>query len=120
MNEYATALRTNTLVQRLLAWELVEPSAILAELELARSAAMGKWLAGVRSAVQPPPAGVDAPAVNALLMAGVQDLALREKSVGQFMGVDIHTAEGVARIARAVEFIAGKVYAAPMPVKAAS
>ena len=120
MNEYAAALRNHTLVQRLLAWELVEPSAILAELDSARSAAMGKWLVEVRSAAQPPPAGVDAPAVNALLMAGLQYLALREKSVGQFMGVDIHTAEGVARITRAVEFIAGKVYAAPMPVRSAA
>ena len=99
MAQCTQALRQNTMVLRLLAWELIEPSAVLAELETARSVAMGKWLAEFRPAALPPPAGVDAPAINAVLMAGLHYLALREKSVGRFMGVDIHTPDGLARIA---------------------
>jgi AcrR family transcriptional regulator len=110
MLEYSQALRNNTLVLRLLAWELIAPSAILAELEQARSVAMMQWLAEFRSKAAPPPDGVDAPALNALLMAGLHYLALREKSVGQFMGVDIHTDAGFARIAKAVELVTRKVY----------
>ena len=116
MMAYNKSVRHNTMVQRLLAWELVEPSAVLLELEMARSVEMLKWMAQQRAAALPAPDGVDAPAINAVLMAGLNYLALREKSVGRFMSVDLSTPEGIARIAKAVELITAKTFATPVPV----
>ena len=112
--EYLDALRHNNLVQRLLAWELVEPSDVLKELEVTRSKAMGGWVQALRQAAQPAPEGVDAPAINAVLLAGLQHLALRERAVGSFAGVEIASPQGRERIARAIEFITARAYA-PSP-----
>jgi AcrR family transcriptional regulator len=111
--EYAGALRRNALVLRLLAWELVEPTDVLKELEVTRSKAMAGWVQGLRASAQPAPAGVDAPAVNALLLAGLHYLALREQSLGSFAGMDISTPEGAERVANAVRLITARVYATP-------
>ncbi|MBC7941732.1 MAG: hypothetical protein H7Z19_18590, partial [Chitinophagaceae bacterium] len=113
----AGALRRNPLVLRLLAWELVEPTDVLKELEVTRSAAMAGWVQGLRAAAGPVPAGIDAPAVNAVLLAGLHYLALREQSLGSFAGVDIQSPEGVLRIAQAVRMITQRVYQ-PDPVAA--
>lgn len=109
--EYIGALRRNHLVLRLLAWELVEPSDALKELEVTRSAAMVGWVGGLRAAAGPVPDGLDAPAINAVLLAGLHYLALREQSLGSFAGVDIQSPEGAQRIAAAVEVITQRVYA---------
>jgi AcrR family transcriptional regulator len=111
--EYAGALRRNPLVLRLLAWELVEPSDVLKELEVTRSAAMAGWVAALRGAAQPVPEGIDAPAVNALLLAGLHYLALREHSLGSFAGMAIATPEGAARIEAALRLVVERTYAAP-------
>lgn len=111
--EYAEALRRNPLVRRLLAWELVEPSDALKELEAARSAAMADWVAELRAAAEPAPEGVDAPAINALLLAGLHYLALREESLGTFAGMDIASRAGRARISQAVRLITERTYAGP-------
>jgi AcrR family transcriptional regulator len=113
MMEYAGALRRNHLVLRLLAWELVEPTDVLKELEVTRSKAMAGWIQGLRASAQPVPAGVDAPAINAVLLAGLHYLALREQSLGSFAGMDISTPEGAQRIANAVRLITERVYATP-------
>jgi AcrR family transcriptional regulator len=111
--EYAGALRRNPLVLRLLAWELVEPTDVLKELEVTRSQAMAGWVQGLRAAAQPAPQGIDAPAINALLLAGLHHLALREQTIGSFAGMDIDTPEGAARIDAAVRLITERVYALP-------
>lgn len=111
--EYVGALRRNHLVLRLLAWELVEPTDVLKELEVTRSAAMAHWVAGLRAAAQPVPEGIDAPAINAVLLAGMHYLALREQSVGSFAGIDIQSPEGADRIANAIRFITEKAYVSP-------
>ncbi|MEY2876395.1 MAG: hypothetical protein RLZZ373_3766 [Pseudomonadota bacterium] len=113
LTEYFGALRSNPLVLRLLAWELVEPSEVLEELETTRSAAMAGWVSALRAAAQPAPAGVDAPAINAVLLAGLHHLALREQSIGRFAGMDIQSPEGAARIGAALRFITDRVYANP-------
>jgi hypothetical protein len=74
---------------------------------------MAGWVQGLRASAQPAPAGVDAPAVNALLLAGLHYLALREQSLGSFAGMDISTPEGAERIATAVRLITERVYATP-------
>jgi AcrR family transcriptional regulator len=116
LTEYAGALRGNALVLRLLAWELVEPTDALKELEVTRSAAMVPWVQKLRGAAGPVPEGVDAPAVNAVLLAGLHYLALREQSLGSFAGVDLSTPEGAQRIAGALRLITERTYA-PAPAR---
>jgi AcrR family transcriptional regulator len=111
--EYGDALRGNALVLRLLAWELVEPTDALKELEMTRSAAMVPWVQKLRAAAGPVPDGVDAPAVNAVLLAGLHYLALREQSLGSFAGVDLSTPAGARRIADAIRLITTRTYATP-------
>lgn len=113
---YAAALRGNPLVLRLLAWELEKPCAVLKELETTRTAAMQPWAAALRSAAQPAPEGVDAAAINALLLAGLHYLALHERSMGSFAGIDITSAAGAARIGAALRLITERTYAGPVPV----
>ncbi len=110
---YAEALRNNTLVLKLLAWELCEPSEALAELEQTRSLAMATWVDTWRRSVGNAPPGVDAPAINALLLAGLQHLALREHSVGSFAGLDLKDPQSRQRIAQAVCSLSASVYAQP-------
>lgn len=107
---YARALRQDTLVLRLLAWELVQPGASLEQLEATRNEALFGWAQGLRNAAGAPPAGVDTPAVNALLMAGLQHLALRAQSAGSFAGVDLGTPEGAARIDAALQWMLKRLY----------
>jgi AcrR family transcriptional regulator len=114
LTEYGVALRSNALVMRLLAWELVEPTDALKELEMTRSAAMAPWVQNLRAAAAPVPEGIDAPAVNAVLLAGLHYLALREQSLGSFAGVDLSTPEGAQRIANALRLITARTYA-PQP-----
>ncbi len=110
---YARVLRQDTLVLRLLAWELVQPSPTLELLETTRSDAMVGWAHGLRARAGTPPAGLDTPAVNALLMAGLQHLALRAESVGSFAGLDLKTPESAARIDGALQLLLQRVYGQP-------
>lgn len=110
LTEYGDALRQNALVLRLLAWELVDPSDALKDLETTRSAAMVPWVQGLRTAAEPAPTDVDAPAVNAVLLAGLHYLSLRERSLGSFAGIDLSTPEGSARIKRAMRLIIDRTY----------
>jgi AcrR family transcriptional regulator len=118
--EYAAALRGNALVLRLLAWELVEPTDAVKALEATRSAAMVPWVQQLRAASAPVPAGIDAPAVNAVLLAAVHYLALREQSLGSFAGLDLSTPEGARRIEDALRLITERTYAAPVTTEGTS
>lgn len=115
LTEYAKALRSNPLLLGLLAWELAQPSEVLAELNEVRSAAMHAWTAQLRAVSVAPPVEVDAPAINALLLAGLQHLALCERSVGSFAGMDLRASETSARLAHAVACITDRTYATATP-----
>lgn len=117
LTEYAKALRSNSLVLGLLAWELAQPSDLLDELNQARSIAMHAWVAQMRTVAAPPPDDVDAPAINALLIAGLQHLALCEKSAGSFGGMNLRAPETQARLAHAIASISRKVYASAPAVQ---
>lgn len=101
------ALRGNRLAQRILAWELTEPSPLATSFAEARGKALAAWVARERGALQRP-AGVDAPVLNALLVAGVQQLVLSGAAGGRFMGIVLDDAgwervrNGVAAMTRAM------------------
>jgi AcrR family transcriptional regulator len=108
LDAHIVGLRESPLVQRLLAWELVQPGPALKALEAVRSEAVSSWMARTKGNLKAPE-GIDAPAINALLLAGVHHLVLREASIGRFAGLDLTDATGWSRVraaARSLIFLA--------------
>ena len=93
---YYDALRADPLVQRIALWELAAPSEQLTRIGEARGRVMMRWMMEVRGDATPP-LGVDAPVVNALLIAAVQFLALAERAGGRFSGLDLSDETARAR-----------------------
>ena len=58
---------------------------------------------------------MDAPAINALLLAGVHYLVLREGSAGGFASLDLIQPEGWTRIRRAARQLIELAYRVPVP-----
>ncbi|MBX9746240.1 MAG: TetR family transcriptional regulator [Hyphomonadaceae bacterium] len=82
---YAKALRADPALQQMLAWELVETSPTLRKLDAARSAAMKKSFAGLNAGA----ASEDSAAENAVALAALHYLALRERTLGGFAGLKL-------------------------------
>jgi AcrR family transcriptional regulator len=106
---FLDAFRANQLVQKITAWEVAEPSPLAARLAQARAVALGAWMARQRAGLEPPP-GVDAPAVNALLIAAVQHLVLSATTTGGFAGVSLQTEAEWGRIRTAILHIIDGFY----------
>jgi AcrR family transcriptional regulator len=87
---YLAALRANALVQKIAAWEIAAPSPLVARLTQARGVAMIRWMVRTRGDLTPPP-GLDAPALNVVLIAAVQQLVLAGAAAGEFSGVPLRT-----------------------------
>lgn len=85
---FMEALRGNMLVQRIAAWEIADPSPLVARLTAARGGAMMAWMARTRGDLLPSD-GLDAPALNMFLIAAVQQLVLSASAVGSFSGVPL-------------------------------
>ena len=83
---YLDALRADSLMQKLVAWELSDPSPQVRRLSDQRAMALGDLVARLRGDRQPT-AGLDAPALNAVLIAGVQHLVLAGATSGRFSGM---------------------------------
>lgn len=105
---YGRALAGDPVLRGLTAWETVEDAPVLRALDASRSAAMQTWTAQ-RLAGVPRPAGVDVAAVNAVLIAAIQMLALRRALERPFAGMTLDDA-GWVRIEAAVAVIAGRIH----------
>jgi len=88
---YLRALRANPLLLRLLAWELTQDSPLLRRLEASRSQVMQAWVASRRPHLAPPQQ-IDGVAMNVVLLAAVQHLALAGGARGAFGGVALDEA----------------------------
>lgn len=107
---YGEALAGDAALRGLITWELAENSPLLQHLEAARSATLQAWMAQ-RMAGLSRPEGVDAPAINAVLIAAIQHLALRRGQGRPFAGLPLDDA-GWARVEAAITTIAEAVYTA--------
>lgn len=108
LDAFAAMLRADPLARRIAAWEVAEPSPLVAILAEARSEALRGWIAGALAG-RTPPAGTDAPAVNAVLIAAVQHLALAEAATGTFAGLRLDAA-GAERAHRVVAALVAAAY----------
>lgn len=116
LREYAKALRANRTLRRILAWELVDSSPIVRRLDASRSKAVSAWFARERGELAAP-AGVDAPAVNTLLIAGLHYLALREESIGSFAGMNLRDPASWSRLEAAADRLLDCALSADPPGK---
>jgi AcrR family transcriptional regulator len=101
LSAWLAALRASPLSLRLMAWALVEDSALLRRIEADRGAVLQAWLRERRPRLRVPPEG-DPTALNAVLMAAVQQLALSGAAREGFGGVPLDAA-GWARIEAALD-----------------
>lgn len=85
---YLDALRGDSLMQRLVAWELSDPSPHVRRLADQRARGLGDLVARLRGDRAPSP-GLDAPALNAVLIAAVQHLVLAGATSGRFTGLPL-------------------------------
>jgi len=74
---WLAALRSSPLTLRLMAWALVEDTPLLRRIEGERAALLQAWMRERRPRLRVPPEG-DPAALNAVLMAAVQHLALAD------------------------------------------
>lgn len=109
---YARGLRARPALLEALRWELQAHNAITRRLEEGRERAALALLEHLRGGLQPP-AGTDADAVNAILVAAVHYLAMRASVREQFVGVGIDGDDDWHRLERALADIIQKVYAKP-------
>jgi AcrR family transcriptional regulator len=106
---FLQALRNDALMQKIMAWEVAEPSALVQRLTLARSRSMMTWVAESRGSLQPPP-GVDVGATNALLLAAIQHLVLGGGAVGQFAGLPLVSEADWERVRVAIKSTVAAIY----------
>lgn len=94
---FIEVLRTDALLQRIIAWEISNPGAMVRRFAASRSVVLGRWVEKQRGEIVPPPGG-DAPAINAVLIAAAQHLVLSAAATGSFAGVDLVSDADWARI----------------------
>jgi AcrR family transcriptional regulator len=102
LSNYMKALRSSPLVLKVLAWELAENSPQARLMADARAKAIRQWFIDARQKAGPAAPGVDAPAVNAVLIAGVHHLVLSAVSIGVFAGISLADDAAWARIEAAL------------------
>lgn len=102
-------LRGNPLMQRIIAWELSEPNALTHSFAQARSRALADWISRIRGELTPP-LGIDAPAINAVLIAAVQQLVLAGAATGNFAGLPLREDEDWDRVRLAIRSLAIAAY----------
>lgn len=105
-------LRSHPVMQRIIAWELSEANALTRAFAEARSRALMDWLARVKGDFAAPP-GVDAPAINAMMIAGVQQMVLSAASIGGFAGMPLAEPADWERLRSAIRRLVLAAYDTP-------
>ena len=107
---YAGALRADPLVRRIIAWELSETSPHVKRMAEARAKGLAAWIERMRGSLTPPK-GADPVAINAALIAAVQQLALSAEATGSFAGMPLKSDKDWQRALAAISRMARGAYA---------
>ena len=103
------AYRDDPLMRRLKAWELVDPTPQLMRLSQTRGRELERWMAEARGDLVPPD-GIDAPAVNALLIAAIEGAALAAAASGTVNGMPASSEADWGRMRRSLKALIAGVY----------
>lgn len=109
---YLRTLRHSDFLRHALIVELSHAGGLSDALARARSEAAQRWFrhaAGARAA----PAGVDAPAINAIMIAALHHLALAAASQGSFAGLPLKSAKDWERVEQAFHAMLTAAYPKP-------
>lgn len=106
---YAQALRAEPLMRKILVWELSESSPHIARMAEARAKGIGQWIEKMRGSLAPPK-GSDTAAINAAIIAAVQQLVLSAETSGAFAGMPLKSDKDWARALGAVAHMARAAY----------
>jgi len=104
LKNYVGELRRRPLTREILRWELSHRNEVTARLEHVRET---RGVALTNALAHDLPADFDAPAVLALLSAGVHYLLLRAERIRLFNGIDLQTNAGWARLEAAALALLG-------------
>lgn len=105
-------MRREPLAWHCMLWELTDGSGPVAALTAARARALGGWMVRTRGDVRPPE-GVDAPAVNALIVSGISYFVLASRSSRNVIGLATDDEGTWARIETAIITIVRAAYDQP-------
>lgn len=106
---FLASFRSDALVQKIAAWEIADASPLVHRLSEARGKALAQWIASQRADLVPPP-GIDAAAINALLIAALQHLVLSAAAMGQFGGMRLDRDEDWQRVEAAAVAMIRAIY----------
>lgn len=110
------ALREDPLMRQIVLWEVIEASPEIQKLATARADSMANWMQRTRAGVAPPE-GVDAPALNAMLIAAVHHLVVSGVNTGSFAGINLETEDDWERVRQTLRRIIEAVYRPPDAVQ---
>jgi AcrR family transcriptional regulator len=102
-------LRDHPVMQRIIAWELAEANVLTRAFAEARSRALAAWVGRVRGDFAAPNE-TDAPAINAVLIAAVQQIVLSAASIGGFAGMALELDADWERLRAAIRRMVLAVY----------
>jgi AcrR family transcriptional regulator len=106
---FLEALRADPLMRRIVAWEVSENTEQVRRLSEARSKALAGWIERMRGSLTPPK-GVDAVAVNAVVLSAIQHLVLSAAVSGQCAGLSLKAAKDWEKAGNALKRIVRGVY----------
>lgn len=102
-------LRADSVMQKIIAWEVSGSSPLAARMVAERSRLLAAWMHALRGSLKPPE-NVDAPAINAVLIASTQHLVLSRSANGVFAGMPLKDDADWARVRAALTSIVRSVY----------
>lgn len=105
-------LRTHPVMLRIVAWELSEANELTRTFAAARSQALLSWFARTKGDIRTPP-GIDAPAINAVMIAAVQQMVLSAASIGSFAGMPLTKPADWERLSRTIQHLVVAAYSVP-------
>ncbi len=105
-------LRADGVMQKIIAGELAGASPLVDRMVAARGRRLAAWMHEMRGDLAPP-AHVDAPAVNGVLIAATQQLVLSASASGRFAGLPLETEGDWARIRATFVQLVRSIYGEP-------
>ncbi len=102
-------MRAEPLARQSALWELTDTSGLVQALSASRAAALGAWMDRLRGDLTPP-AGVDAPAVNAMIISAISYLVLTSQTSRSMIGLPTEDPRTWTRIEQAVSTLVQGAY----------